>query len=138
MAKALLHAGKHRAIVASLDVDDAVGRETSLGKRRGEQVRTHDAPQDFALGPGGDAGGEERRGGAVERPVSSAGDLMERSQREPAPGQARVNGREFEGQHRIGATTAAFDGGDPLAKCFDGRLRSHASTTSRVVVPCLF
>ena len=138
VSKSLLDAGEHRAFVAGLDIDDAVGSKASLGERRREQVRAHDAPQHLAFGAGGYPGGEERRGRAIDRSVTAAGDLVQRSQREPASGKARVERREPKGKHRIGAAAATLDGGDPFAQRFDGKLRSHASPTSRVVVPFLF
>jgi hypothetical protein len=61
MSQAFFDADEDGLVVAGLDIDDAVGGETRLGQGRGEKVRRGDAPQDFALGPGGDRLGDRLR-----------------------------------------------------------------------------
>ncbi len=84
MPKSLFKASEDGFVVAALEIDDAVRFQTGLRERRGEQVWAGDTPEHLAACARGDPGGEERGGGAVERAVSPAGDLMQRPAREPA------------------------------------------------------
>lgn len=82
MSKAFFHAGKHSLVVARLDVDYPVGDEPRLCDRRREQVRPRDAPQDLALGAGGDACAEQRCRRTIDGAVTAASDFMQRAKRE--------------------------------------------------------
>lgn len=44
MTKPFLHAGEHRLVVISFDIDDAIGLEACLRKGRCKQVGLGDAP----------------------------------------------------------------------------------------------
>ena len=85
MPQSLFEACEDRLLVAAFEVDDAVGFQASLRERWREKVRTREAPEHLARCASGDPGGEKRRRRAVDRAVSSAGDLMQRTTREPAP-----------------------------------------------------
>ncbi len=82
MAQSFLHAGEHSLIVAGFEIDHAVACEACLSDGRSEQVRARDAPEDLALGAGGEARAE--RGGCrpVDRAVTAAGYLMQGAERE--------------------------------------------------------
>ena len=104
MPQPFLHAGEHGLVVAGLDIDHPVGSEAGLGERRREQVRARDAPEHLALGAGRDAGGEQRRRRAIDRAVATAGDLVQRAERQPAAGKAhRCAGPRTEAPNWSGA-----------------------------------
>lgn len=79
MPQPFFHAGEKRFVVARFDIDNAIGRQSCLSNRRSKQVRSRDAPEDLALGAGGDAGAEQRGSGAIDRSVAAAGDFMQRA-----------------------------------------------------------
>jgi hypothetical protein len=56
---AFLETCEHGFLVAGIDVDDAVRGETDLGKRGRKKILPRDAPEDSALCPPRDAGGEK-------------------------------------------------------------------------------
>ena len=74
------------------------GTQAGLGQGRREQILPGDAPQHLALGPRRDAGGEQRRGRAVDRAVAAAGDLMQRAERQSASRQTPVDSLDSERQ----------------------------------------
>ena len=84
MAQPFLHAGQHGLVIAGFEIDYAIGRKTCLSDRRREQVRTGDTPEDLALGSSRDARAEQGCCGAVDRAIPTAGDLMQRAERQPA------------------------------------------------------
>lgn len=81
MSQAVFEAGQERFLIARFDVDDAARGKASLGDGRGEQVLSRHAPQDFALGPRRDPGGEERGRGSVDGAISTPCDLMQGAER---------------------------------------------------------
>ena len=103
MPQPFLEAGEHRLLVAGLDVDDPVRSKPGLGDGRREQVLPGDAPQHLALGPGGDAGGEQRGRRAIDGAVAAAGDLVQRPECQPAAGKAAVDRVDAERQYRFGS-----------------------------------
>ncbi len=88
MPQPFFHAGEKCLVVAGFNIDDSIGRQARLGDRGSEQVRSRDAPQDLALGPGGDAGAEECGSGAIDRAVAAAGDFMQRAVSEASAGES--------------------------------------------------
>lgn len=116
MSQPFLHAGQDGLVVASLDIDHAVRRQSGLGERWREQVWPCDAPQHLALGSRRNPGCEERGGRTVDRAVAAACDLMQGAKRQPTAGKAGVKLRDSERKHRFGATAVAFEAGDPLSK----------------------
>ena len=90
--------------------------EPCLGDSREKQVRTRHTPEHLATGPGSDAGNEQRRSSAIDRPSPAAGDLMERAEGEPSPRQCPINLGDAERQHLPCALRAAFKLLDALAK----------------------
>lgn len=102
MAKSLLETGQDGLFVAGLDMDDPVGRQASLGQRRGEEVLAGDAPEHLAAGPCGNAGGEQRRGRAVDGAGAAAGDLVERAERQAAVRKVVVQDLQAEWQDPLG------------------------------------
>ena len=79
MPQPFFHAGEKRLVIASFNVDDAIGRQAGLGNCGSEQVRSRDAPEYLALGAGSDAGAEQRGSGAIDRAIAAAGDFMQRA-----------------------------------------------------------
>ena len=131
MAKAFLHAGEHGLVVAGLDIDHPVGDEPRLCDRRREQVRSRDAPENFALGARRDACAEQRCRRAIDGAVATTGDLMKRAKRQPTARQTRVDFGDPERERRSRALRAAFDPFDLRAQSVDGRLWLHAGVSSR-------
>jgi hypothetical protein len=78
-----LEARQHRFLVAGVDVDHAVRTEADLSQRRRKQVLPGNAPQDFALGPGRDAGGEPGGRGAVDGGIAISRHFVQRPERQP-------------------------------------------------------
>ncbi len=72
MPQAFLHAREDRLVVARLDIDHAIGRESGLREGRREQVGPSDAPQDLAFGARRDSADEKCRGSAIDGAISAA------------------------------------------------------------------
>ncbi len=125
MPQALLNTGEDRLFVATLEVDDAVGFQTRLGKRRREQVWPGDTPEHFAPRARCNAGRKECGGGAIDRPVPAASDFMQRTAREPTVWKARVHCGETEGQHRCATPVPPLDLADLGAQGLDSGQRPH-------------
>ena len=107
--------------------------EPGLRERRREQVLARDAPEHLAAGAGGDPGGKQRRGRAVDRAIAAAGDLMQRAERQSASRQMPVDLLDAEGQHQSPACGRALEALDALAKLLDNRKaggRSHVLCNS--------
>lgn len=83
---AFLDAGEHGRVVAHFDIDVSLGCETGLRQRRREQVRPSYDPEDLTLCARGDPGCEMRGGRSVDRPVTAAGNLVQRGARQAPPG----------------------------------------------------
>ena len=99
--KPFLETGEHGLLIAGLDIDDAVGQETGLGEGGREEILPRDAPQHLAPCARGDAGGEQRRGRAVDGAIAAAGDLMQRAERQTASRQMPVDRLDTERQHGL-------------------------------------
>jgi hypothetical protein len=122
MAQAFLETGENRLIIVPFQIDDAIGRQAGLGERRREEVGAREAPENLALGPRGDAGGEEGGGRPVDRAVAAAGDFMESALGQASARQARVQGGDSEGERRLGMPVSPTDR--------DGRAGSRWRTTA--------
>ncbi len=109
MPQALLHAGEHALVVPGFDINHAVGRQSRLGDRGSEEVRARDAPEDLALGAGGDACTEERGRSAIDCAIAAASYLMQRATREAPAGKSRVELGNSERKNRLHAPASAFD-----------------------------
>lgn len=109
MAQAFLQTGKHGLIVASLDVDHAVGRQARLRQRGGEEIRPGDNPENLAPSSRRDPCDKESRSRAVDGAVTASGDLVECAERQPPAGQPQVDLGDPEGKHRFHAPASAFD-----------------------------
>ena len=90
-----------------------------------EQVEPGHAPQHDAAGTGDDAGREQRRGGTVDSAISATRHLMQGAQRQPAFGQAGVDGRHPERQHASAHTASRLDLGDARAQRVECGTRPH-------------
>ena len=84
MSQALLETGHQRLLVPGLDIDDAVWIKPGLAKRRGEQVRSGNAPQHLSGQAGDDARREQRRCSAAHSVVSAAGHFVQCPQCQPS------------------------------------------------------
>jgi hypothetical protein len=89
VTQSLLEAPQQRRLVAGFDVEDAVRAKSSLRQCRGEQVRTGNAPQNFAGCPRCDSGREQRCRGAVDGAVAATGDFVQGAIASPPPGSRR-------------------------------------------------
>ncbi len=85
----LLETGEYGLVVAGLDIDDAVRRQTGLRQRRREQIWPRHAPQHLSPHPGSDAGGKQRSRRAMNGAVAATRHLMQRAERQPASGSTR-------------------------------------------------
>lgn len=112
MAQTFLHAGEHGLVVTGLDVNHAIRRKAGLGERGGKEVRSGDAPKDFALGAGSYSRREQRGSGTVDGTVAAACNLVKGSDSEPIARKARVNLGDPERENRSCASFPAFDLGD--------------------------
>lgn len=126
VAQPFFHAGEHRLVVASLQIDETVGRKSGLGERWCEEIRARNAPQNLANGPGGYACGEQSGGGSIDGTVSATSDFMKRAEREAAAGETRVHLGYPEGKHRFRTPALAFDPFDLRAQRLYGGLGPQA------------
>ncbi|CEG10605.1 hypothetical protein BN961_04045 [Afipia felis] len=72
MTESFFHAGENCLVVAGLNIDHAVCRQSCLSDCWSEKVGPCDAPQHLALGAGSDTGAKQRGRGTVDRPVAAA------------------------------------------------------------------
>ena len=84
-------------LVAGIDVDDAVRRETDLGKRGRKEILPRDAPEDSALCPRRDAGSKKGGRCAINGRIAAPGDLVQRAKREPPARKTAVDRLDPEG-----------------------------------------
>lgn len=128
MAQPFLHAGQHGLVIASFEIDYAIGRETSLSDRRREEIWTSDAPEDLALGSSRDARAEQSCRRPIDRAIPAPCDLMQGAKRQPATGESRVDVGNPKRENRFGAPASAFDLFDLRAQRFYGGFGPHASS----------
>jgi hypothetical protein len=84
MAQTFLETGQHGFFIPSFNIDDTAGCQTCLGDCRRKKILPGDAPKHLALGASDNARGKERRGRAVDGPVTAACYFMQRTRCEPA------------------------------------------------------
>lgn len=99
MAQRFLRAGQHGLFIASLNIDDAVRRQASLGQRGREQILPGANPENGPPGTGRDPGAEQGSGGSVDASL-------------PATGQPGINRRQTKGQNAAIQAGLAFNLGD--------------------------
>lgn len=116
MAQTFLHARHHCLLVADFGEDHPVGMKPGLRQRGREQIAPRHAPQHLSGRAGGDPGGKQRSGRAMDRAIAAASDLMQRAQRQPAARHLAVHGLDSEGQDATRALTARFDTGNLFAE----------------------
>lgn len=80
-----------------------------------EQIRSRQAPDDRPLRPGGDPGGEQRRGRPIDGAGSPAREFVERSMRQTATRKDRVYFRNTEGKTASALRALALNGRDAFA-----------------------
>ena len=116
MAKPLFHASEKCLFVAGLHIDDSAWRQSDLSQRRREEIRPCHAPEHLALGAGGNA--RRKKGGrsTVDRTVTAAGDLMQRTECAPPTRHAPINLGNTKRQDLSPTTACAFEALDALAK----------------------
>lgn len=127
MPQSLLHAGEHGLVVARFKIDDAVTCKACLGDGRCEQVGARDAPKDLALGAGGKACAERRRGGAIDGAVTTAGYFMQSAEGQATARESRVYLGDSEWKDRFRAPAPAFDLLDLRAQRLYGGLGPQAA-----------
>lgn len=116
MPQAFLDRGQERGLLAGLDIDDAIGMQPRLGQSGGEQVAPGQAPQHRALEPRRDPGSEQSCGRPMNRPVATAGHLVQRAERQAAARQTPVDRLDSERERAARTSAARFELGDALAK----------------------
>ncbi|PZR31708.1 MAG: hypothetical protein DI526_18775 [Caulobacter segnis] len=82
----LFHGPQDRRLIAGLGEDHTLGRQTRLRQRRGEKIALSKTPEHGAIRPREDPGREACCGGAMQRPLGPAGDLMQRAHRQTLTG----------------------------------------------------
>ena len=87
----LFKAGEDGLLVAAFEIDDAVGVQPGLRKRRREQVQPRETPEHLAARAGGDPCGKKRSGCAVNRAIAAASDLMQCAKRQRSARKPRVH-----------------------------------------------
>lgn len=120
MTQPLLETGQSFLLVSGFDIDHPVRRKPGRFKTRCEQVLIAHTPEDLPLGARHDARGKRSRGGAIQRAIADAGDLMQRSKRQPPTGQPRVHRRQPERQNPSRGTRRRLKTPDLLAQKIDG------------------
>ncbi len=70
--------------------------QSCLRECREEEIRSRQAPYDRPLRPGGDPGGEQRRGSAIDRSGSTTRELVQRSMGQTPAGQNVIDLRYSE------------------------------------------
>ena len=126
MSEAFLHAGEDRLVVACLDVDHAIRRQSCLRERRREEIRACDTPQDLARRPRGDAAGEQGGGRTVDGTKSAARNFMKSATRQASARESRVDLGNSERKHRFRAQGSTLDLLDLRAQRLYGGLRPQA------------
>ncbi len=115
MAQPLLH--RRQDIPARFDEQDTVQGQADIGQAWSEQVGLAQHPQDGAIEPREDRGGEQGRGGGVLGVRAAAHGFMQGAQRQAAIGQDRVNRRQADRHNApFGFCPPAFKLGDPCAE----------------------
>ncbi len=124
MAQPLLHGLQHSIGLAGFGVDDTVRVQAGSGQARREQICSFRDPEDRATAAGQDAGDKQDRGGTMLRVRTGAGNLMQRTERDPAVRQGGVDGRAERDGDTMGRGAASLQTGDANAQVFDqgGRL----------------
>ncbi len=115
MAERLLHGGQDFGILPGFDIDDPVGMEADSGEGGREKVATSEAPEDRALEPGEAAADEERRGRDMLRLEPALGEFVQGAERQPAPGEMRVQRLDAEGESATFRPRRAVERDDPAA-----------------------
>lgn len=129
MTQTFLETGQNPCIVAGLDIDDAVGRQSRLGQGRGKQVGSRHAPQHLPWRPGGYPGGEQGRRGAVDRALTAACHFVQRPQGKPPLGQMVVYFGHTERQNAMAVPIAAFEATDSRTQFVKGGMRQDGHDT---------
>ena len=123
MPQAFLKAGEDDLLVASFEIDDAVGVQPGLRTRRRKQVQSRETPEHLPARASSDPGGKKRGGRTVDRAVAAASDLMQCAKRQRPTGKPRVHRWDSEWQCRKGAPVLALDLPDLGAQRLEGGRR---------------
>jgi hypothetical protein len=130
--QAFFKAGEDGLLVAAFEIDDAVGVQPGLRKRRRKQVQSRETPEHFAARAGGDPCGKKRGGRAVNRSVAAASNLMQRAKRQRPAREPSVHRGDTEGQQRCCAPVLALDLADLGAQTRGRTAATRGELTSRV------
>jgi len=120
VTNAFLETRQHRFLIAGVDVDDPVRRETDPRQRWREQILPGDAPQDLAFRARRDAGGEEGGRSAVDGGIATSRHFVQRPERQAAARQSAVNGLDPKREHSPGTLLQALKALNLLAKPQNG------------------
>ena len=126
MAQPLFHAEQYRLLVAGFGEDDAIGMQPDAGERRREQVTSTQAPQDGAVDAGEHAGDEQRGRRAVDGAESTAGDLVQRAEDQPALRQAVIDRGDAERHDAALRPAGLLDAGNPVAQLVENACMTRA------------
>jgi hypothetical protein len=95
--QALFKAGEDGLLIAAFEIDDAVGVQPGLRKRRRKQVQSGETPEHLAARADSDPCSKKRGSRAVDRAVAAASDLMQSPKRKRPTGKPSVHRADTEG-----------------------------------------
>lgn len=134
MPQALLHAGEYGLVVPRLYIDHSIREQAGLRDGRREEVSFRVTPQDLPPCPGGDSRTEKRRCCAVDGAVPSAGDLVQRAERQPSAGKPGIDCHEAKRQHMSFPRAASLDALDLRAQRIESDLMSQRKRSFDLVL----
>lgn len=121
MTQSFLETGQHVTIAAGFHEQHPRGRKPGLLQRGGKQIGGRDDPQHLAFRARGDAGGETRSRGGVQRVIAATGHLVQRAQGEATAGQSAIDVRHTKRQDRAATVSMTFQTADLVAQCLQVR-----------------
>lgn len=114
--KSLLAAFQDKLLLDRFDIDDPIWMKADLSKRRGEQVRASQAPDDLAFGASCDARDKQRCRRTSNRACSSSSEFVDRTICQAAAGKSPVDFANTERQDRFGTGDRPFEVLDAISK----------------------
>ena len=117
--QAFLHRGQNILVFVAFAIDDAIRVKSGLCHGRREQVRPRQAPENLSLGARRNSGREQSSGRTVDGARTTAGNLMQRTERKTSAGKLLINQPDTERQRASPASGGAFKMRDPVSKIID-------------------
>ncbi len=112
MPQSFLETGQHVDVRTGLDKDRPPCRQPDLLQGRGKHILTGDDPQHLATRTGSNPGAELSGRRTVQGVVAASCHFMQRTQRQPATGQAAVDLAHAKRQHLAASVVVPFETAD--------------------------